>query len=214
MILFEKLLANVAKNPKFVHFDDPEVERIFLANFDKDGDGKISIEEAKAITSIDGLFSNNTKIRSLDVLRYTSISTFRNKDILGVKALEQIAFPASISNISWYTFGGNARYLLPKLKTVVSVGSVNGVFPEGFDDNIQECVDYPSKTKSFGWAQPRLKAKVTIIRAVVPPVVGAGCFSGKGKLYVPDNNVQDYKKNAMYNSIADRIYPLSECEYK
>ena len=76
MILFEKLLANVAKKPKFVHFDDPEVERIFLANFDKDGDGKISIEEAKAITSINGLFSNNTKIKSLNALRYTSLSKY------------------------------------------------------------------------------------------------------------------------------------------
>lgn len=214
MILFEKLLANVAKKPKFVHFDDPEVERIFLANFDKDGDGRISIEEAKLITSIDGLFAGNKKIKSLNILRHTSISTFRNNDILGVEALERIALPSSINEISWYTFGGFDSSLLPKLKKVVSVGSVNGIFPEGFDNYIQECVDYPSETKSFGWAQPQLKAKVTIIRAVVPPVVGASCFGGNGKLYVPDNNVQDYKKNAMYNRIADRIYPLSECEYK
>ena len=214
MILFEKLLANVAKKPKFVHFDDPEVERIFLANFDKDGDGKISIEEAQQITSIENLFVYNTKVKSLNALAYTRITSFFNANIKGMTSLEEVVLPTSINNIGWYTFGGNGNYLPPKLKTVVSVGSVNGVFPEGFDINIQECVDYPSETKSFGWSQPRLKAKVTIIRAVVPPVVGASCFSGNGKLYVPDNNVQDYKKNAMYNRIADRIYPLSECEYK
>lgn len=74
--MFEKLLTNVAKKPKFVHFDDPEVERIFLANFDKDGDGKISIEEAKQITSIGTLFVNNTKVKSLNALAYTGITSF------------------------------------------------------------------------------------------------------------------------------------------
>jgi len=61
MILFEKLLANVAKKPKFVHFEDPEFEKYCIAKYDKDGDGKISIEEVLSVTAITvDIFDVNT----------------------------------------------------------------------------------------------------------------------------------------------------------
>ena len=212
MILFEKLLANVAKKPKFVHFDDPEVERIFLANFDKDGDGKISIEEAKEITSINGLFSNNTKIKSLNALRYTSLSKYSKSMILGENKIERITLPTSMSNIEWYTFSKGNNYLFTNLKEVVLLSFEN--VPEGFDNEIKECVDYPQNVKSFGWSQPQLKAKVTIIRAKTPPRIGNLALRQNGKLYVPDESVQAYKSDANFSRVADRIFPLSECEYK
>ena len=52
MILFEKLLANVAKKPKFVHFEDKGVEDICLNAFDKDKDGRLSIEEAASVKNV------------------------------------------------------------------------------------------------------------------------------------------------------------------
>lgn len=52
MILFEKLLANVAKKPKFVHFEDTAMKRICVERWDKDGDGELSMEEAAAVSSI------------------------------------------------------------------------------------------------------------------------------------------------------------------
>lgn len=212
MILFEKLLANVAKKPKFVHFDDPEVERIFLANFDKDGDGKISVEEAKAITSINGLFSNNTKIKSLNALRYTSVSKYSKSMILGENKIERITFPTSMSNIEWYTFSKENNYLFTNLKVVVLLSLEN--VPEGFDNEIKECVDYPENVKSFGWSQPQLKAEVTIIRAKTPPHIGNLALRKNGKLYVPDESVQAYKSDANFSRVADRIFPLSEYDYK
>lgn len=212
MILFEKLLANVAKKPKFVHFDDPEVERIFLANFDKDGDGKISIEEAKEITSINGLFSNNTKIKSLNALRYTSLPKYSKSMILGENKIERITFPTPMSHIQGYTFTKGNDYLFTNLKEVVLLSFEN--VPEGFDNEIKECVDYPQNVKFFGWAQPQLKAKVTIIRAKTPPQIGNFALKKNGKLYVPDESVQAYKSDANFSRVADRIFPLSECEYK
>ena len=212
MILFEKLLANVAKKPKFVHFDDPEVERIFLANFDKDGDERISLEEAKTITSINGLFSNNTKIRSLDALRYTSLSKYTKSMLLGENKIESITFPISLSYIQWYTFSKSNNYSFTNLKKVVLLSIEN--VPEGFDNEIIECVDYPKNVKSFGWSQPQLKAKVTIIRAEVPPIVGNLAFRQNGKLYVPDESVQAYKSDTQFSRVSDRIYPLSEYENK
>lgn len=209
MILFEKLLANVAKIPKFVHFDDPEVERIFLANFDKDGDGRISFEEAKLIKSIDNLFVGNTKVKSLNSLAYTGITSFNNNTVKGMVSLEEVVLPSSIEYIGWYTFGGFNGFEVPLLKRVIVLENKNTYLTEGFDIRIKEYVEYPANIKNFGFGVPALTAKCTIIRAKNPPESHTG-KSGNGKLYVPDESVQAYKEDKYFSIVADRIFPLSE----
>lgn len=209
MILFEKLLANVAKKPKFVHFDDPEVERIFLANFDKDGDGRISIEEAKQIKSIDNLFVGNTKVKSLNSLAYTGITSFSNSLIMDMTSLEEITFPKSITSITWYAFGGYSIKFAPPIKKVIVLENKMTTISEGFDKKIKEYVDYPENVKIFGFDVPSLNANCTVIRAKTPPVSNTG-KGGKGKLYVPDESVQSYKESKYFSKVADRIFPLSE----
>lgn len=209
MILFEKLLANVAKKPKFVHFDDPEVERVFLANFDKDKDGKISIEEAKQITSIGTLFVDNAKVKSLNALAYTGITSFSNSQIRDMTSLEEITFPKSIMSIAWYTFGGYSINFKPPIKKVIVLENKNTAISEGFDKTIKEYVDYPENVKFFGFDVPSLNANCTVIRAKTPPVSSTG-KGGKGKLYVPDESVQSYKESKYFSIVADRIFPLSE----
>lgn len=209
MILFEKLLANVAKIPKFVYFDDPEVERIFLANFDKDGDGRISFEEAKLIKSIDNLFVGNTKVKSLNSLAYTGITRFDNSHIQGMTLLEKVVLPASIESITWYTFGGwGDNWKPPLMKEVVVLENKSTYIVEGFDKEIKEYVEYPANIKKFGYGQPSLTAKCTVIRAKNPPESHTGKH-GNGKLYVPDESVQAYKEDKYFSIVADRIFPLS-----
>lgn len=209
MILFEKLLANVAKKPKFVHFDDPEVERIFLANFDKDGDGRISFEEAKLIKSVDNLFVGNREIKSLNSLAYTGITSFNNNTVKGMVSLEEVVLPSSIEYIGWYTFGGFDGFEVPLLKRVIVLENKNTYLTEGFDIRIKEYVEYPANIKTFGFGVPALTAKCTIIRAKNPPESRTG-KSGNGKLYVPDESVQAYKEDKYFSIVADRIFPLSE----
>lgn len=209
MILFEKLLANVAKKPKFVHFDDPEVERIFLANFDKDGDGRISFEEAKLIKSVDNLFVGNREIKSLNSLAYTGITSFNNNTVKGMVSLEEVVLPSSIEYIGWYTFGGFNGFEVPLLKRVIVLENKNTYLTEGFDIRIKEYVEYPANIKKFGYGQPSLTAKCTVIRAKNPPESHTG-KSGNGKLYVPDESVQAYKEDKYFSIVADRIFPLSE----
>lgn len=209
MILFEKLLSNVAKKPKFVHFDDPEVERIFLANFDKDGDGRISFEEAKLIKSVDNLFVGNREIKSLNSLAYTGITSFNNNTVKGMVSLEEVVLPSSIEYIDWYTFGGFNSFEVPLLKRVIVLENKNTYLTEGFDIRIKEYVEYPANIKNFGYGQPSLTAKCTVIRAKNPPESHTG-KSGNGKLYVPDESVQAYKEDKYFSIVADRIFPLSE----
>lgn len=49
---------------KYIHFEDKEVERICIAKWDKDGDGKLSKEEALQVSNIGNLqMPHNCKFR-------------------------------------------------------------------------------------------------------------------------------------------------------
>lgn len=106
MILFEKLLANVAKKPKFVHFEDPEFEKYCIAKYDKDGDGKISIEEALSVTAITvdifdvntGNFSDLRYFENVKVIPRYENNSFRER----VKRLD---IPAGVTYLDRFTLG-------------------------------------------------------------------------------------------------------------
>ena len=96
------------------------------------------------------------------------------------------------------------------LKNVIVEQGELSYIPEGFDNNIKDVVDYPSTISSFGWSQPSLRAKVTILRAKTPPNIGARSFGGNGLIYVPDEVIEVYKHSNNWSRVADRIYPLSK----
>lgn len=106
MILFEKLLANVAKKPKFVHFDDREFEKYCLANYDKDGDGKISIEEALSVTSISqNLFAIDTDNFS-DLRYFENVTAIPNIFTNGYNVkVKRIDIPAGVRSLGRYALG-------------------------------------------------------------------------------------------------------------
>lgn len=82
--------------------------------------------------------------------------------------------------------------------------------PGGFDHFIKDVVDYPSTISSFGWAQPSLQAKTTILRSKTPPNIGDNSLGGNGLVYVPDDVIGVYRHSNGWSRVADRIYPLSE----
>ena len=92
---------------------------------------------------------------------------------------------------------------------IVEQGKLSHI-PEGFDNNIKDVVDYPSTISSFGWSQPSLRAKITILRAPTPPNIDKSSFNGSGVIYVPDDAIEVYKHSDIWSRVADRIYPLSE----
>lgn len=106
MILFEKLLANVAKKPKFVHFEDREFEKYCLANYDKDGDGKISIEEALSVTSISqNLFAIDTDNFS-DLRHFGNVKQIPNINITGYsKKVKRLEIPKGVTFLGRYSLG-------------------------------------------------------------------------------------------------------------
>lgn len=114
MILFEKLLANVAKKPKFVHFEDPEFEKYCIAKYDKDGDGKISIEEANKVVRIDrSLFAISTDNFS-DLRNFNYANNFPNMfyEQEALKKIKRIEFGTNLTNLGANILGFTTKVVV------------------------------------------------------------------------------------------------------
>ena len=91
MTHYPKLKLNIAK--WWIRFEDPEVKRICVENWDKDGDGELSMEEAAAVSSIGTKFYNNLKIESFDELVRFKASQLQPGMFQGCKKLKYISVP-------------------------------------------------------------------------------------------------------------------------
>lgn len=194
MILFEKLLANVAKKPKFVYFDDPEVKRICVENWDKDRDGKLSMEEAAAVSSIGTVFTNNKNIRDFKELKF-----FKNIIVLGqvigsyvsfsnCTNLSSIELPESLVTLSYQAFFNTG------LKEII------------IPVNVKEIVDE---------SIIRNKRLTTIILLPkTPPKIKNSSIHVLNEnlkyIYVPDSSFERYKQEYSSFWLAKLIRPMSE----
>ena len=69
--LDEQVEVSILQTPKYVIFKDRVFEEFVLEHFDKDGDGKISSEEAAQITEIDlSDYAERSRITSVEGIEY------------------------------------------------------------------------------------------------------------------------------------------------
>ena len=102
-----KNFGTIATFKSFVAFVDPVVESVCLAKWDTNGDGKISIEEASAVTSLDNAFEGNTLITSFDELaEFTALTSLPDNAFKGCSSLINVTLPAKLASIGSSTFEG------------------------------------------------------------------------------------------------------------
>ena len=91
-----------------IFFADANVEAICLDNWDFDGDGQLSFEEAAAVTDLGGAFQGNEDITSFDELQYFTrldyIGLNGINEFQGCHGLASITLPNSVEGIGNYTF--------------------------------------------------------------------------------------------------------------
>ena len=106
-----------------ITFADANVKSICVENWDTNGDGELSYDEAAAVSDIGGKFSGNKTIKSFDELRYfTGITTVA---LTNCSSLQSVSFPPSLKELPYGAF-----------RDCSSLTSV------GFTDNITSIGDF------------------------------------------------------------------------
>lgn len=181
--LIEKKLRDI----EYITFENPKVEHTCLIHFDTNKDGKISIDEAESVTSINRFF-NNTDIENLNDFQH-----FKN-----------------VTNISNAFFGCSKIKVANIWEGVQELGDnlLMGA------NNVEKVI-IPSTIRDMGqmWIRSRLIGKaVVIIKSETPPKINNYNFTSVAKtLYVPDSAVDRYKADTkMIKYLTDNIKPISE----
>ena len=105
---------------RYIAFADAAVESICLTNWDANDDGKLSIEEAAAVTDLGTVFKNNRKIKTFDELKYfTGLTKIGSSTFYYCTSLEFVSFPNTIKTIEASVFYGCSN-----LKSLVIPASV------------------------------------------------------------------------------------------
>lgn len=133
-------------------FADPAAKYACVAKYDNDGDGEVSIEEAEAATSFNGLFTDWKGVVSFDEIRYfknvhslsgvfggcnklisitipENITDLGNRAFYGCTSLTSVILPSNIAQLGNYTF-----YNCSQLTTVdipINVSVIGGNAFEG-----------------------------------------------------------------------------------
>ena len=107
-----------------IEFEDAEVKRLCVANWDTDGDGELSHDEAAAVTDLGTIFRNNTIIQSFNELSYFKGLTAINSDaFFYCTGLQEITLPNSITSIGRSAFRGcESLQEIALPSTITSIG--------------------------------------------------------------------------------------------
>ncbi len=115
-----------------ITFADANVKAICVANWDANGDGELSEEEAAAVTSLDDVFENNSQITSFDELVYfTGLTSIGYSAFCGCSNLTSLKIPNGVENIYEKTLSGCSS-----LQSLSISGSVRYIYAKSFDDCI------------------------------------------------------------------------------
>lgn len=141
--LSEGQILTIKKNSeKIILFSDANVKIICLEHWDTNGDCEISHDEASAVTSIDGVFSNNKKIIIFNELKYfTGLTTISSKAFEGCTQLVFLTLPSGIKSIEQSAFKDCTN-----LKRIEIPFSVEVIGSESF----RNCTNLKSVTFQLG----------------------------------------------------------------
>ena len=95
-----------------ITFEDSLVENICAKNWDRNGDGKLSEEEAKQITNIGNVFNNQKNITSFNELIYfVNLESIPSSAFSGCSSLQRIRIPNKVATIGNDVFNGCSSLL-------------------------------------------------------------------------------------------------------
>lgn len=211
MTHYPKLKLNIAK--WWIRFEDPEVKRICVENWDKDGDGELSMEEAAQVSSIGTMFNGNTKIKDFSSFRFfTKVSKNENGSFDGCKNLEKIVMPKE-STLQHTMFSNCVR--LKEIVFPVNMKPSPALYSTFSNCIALKVLDFPETYT--GVIESSTFTNVTAIlifrsKKVVEfrKLYGWNFYYNGNAIHVPDDLVEQYKHAYGWKDKAELIKPLSE----
>ena len=211
MTHYPKLKLNIAK--WWIRFEDPEVKRICVENWDKDGDGELSMEEAAAVSSIGTVFNGNTKIKDFSSFSFfTKASINEAGSFDGCKNLEKIVMPKE-STLQHTMFSNCVR--LKEIVFPVNMKPSPALYGTFSNCIALKVLDFPETYT--GVIESSTFTNVTAIlifrsKKVVEfrKLYGWNFYYNGNAIYVPDDLVEQYKHAYGWKDKAELIKPLSE----
>ena len=116
-VTFKMMVPSINQN---IQFADAAVKAICVANWDTDGDGELSMDEAAQVMDIGTLFKSNETITSFNELQYfTGLTIIGDSAFCKCSDLTSITIPESVNSIRSYAF-----FSCNSLKSATIPGSV------------------------------------------------------------------------------------------
>ena len=136
-----------------IEFADANVKALCVANWDTDGNGELSFEEAAAVTDLGAVFQYNEDIMSFDELQYfTGITSvvfenggFAEGCFMGCPNLTSLTLPSSVTAIGDYAF-----YECTSLTSINVPNSVTAIGESAFEYAGLTMVNLPNSVTSIG----------------------------------------------------------------
>ena len=106
-------------------FADANVKALCVANWDTNGDGELSYDEAAAVTDLGEVFKNKFSIISFDELQYfINLTTIGNYAFRSCTSLTSVEIPNSVTSIGSYAFSNCTSLTSVEIpNSVTSIGS-------------------------------------------------------------------------------------------
>ena len=103
-------IGGSAEDEDIITFADAEAKRICVENWDANGDGELSEQEAARVTDLGQVFNQNKTVKTFDELKYfTALKAVGENAFLMCTNLESITLPQGLRTIGGMAFFGCSR---------------------------------------------------------------------------------------------------------
>ena len=149
----------VFSSANLIQFADAQVKQICVGNWDTDGDGELSYEEAAAVTSVGTVF-RRSNITSFDEFQYfTGVTALETYAFNFCQSLKSIKLPSGLTSIDSYALGYCSS--LESIHIPESVTSI-GVGP------LAHCIALKQITGKYSACEGRALIVGTVMKAFAP----------------------------------------------